>query len=75
MDKIEIKFKRSTANQSYLFPRKHAIVEEFSDGVEVVDLHKQPRPEQEPDGIEVKQKPKIKLAKPRIEKRVQTEHA
>ena len=65
MDKIELKFKRSAANQNYVFPRKQPIVQEFSDGVEVIDLHKQPKPEQQPDTIESKHKPKIKLAKPR----------
>lgn len=45
-EKIELKFKRSAANQNYVFPRKQPFIQEFSDGPETVDLHKQPKVEQ-----------------------------
>ena len=45
--------------------------EEYSDGNETVSLHAQPEAATD---SELRQKPKIKLAKGRVEKRLQTDH-
>lgn len=71
-DKIEFKFRRSAINQNYVFPRKQTVSDQYGAENEFVDLHRQPEPDLDVEVLECKQKPKIKLAKGRNDKRMQT---